>query len=84
MKPDPIIEEIHELRRNHAGQFNYDLRAMFAALKEEERASGRKLVSRQPRHKSVPLGKQIDLPRGKRNDANVINNQTARRHICNQ
>ena len=46
MKPDPILEELHALRRHHAQQFGCDLTAMFADLKAEEQSSGRPLVAR--------------------------------------
>lgn len=42
---DPIVEEVRRARDAYAARFNYDLRAIFADLKEQERRSGRKVVS---------------------------------------
>jgi len=41
MWEDTIVEEIREIRQAHAQQYKYDLRAIFNALKAEERQSGR-------------------------------------------
>jgi hypothetical protein len=45
MLKDPIIEEIHKIREEHARKFNYNLSEIFNDLKEQERKSGRKFVS---------------------------------------
>ena len=45
MLKDPIIEEIHKIREEHAKKFNYNLLAIFNDLKEQEKKSGRKFVS---------------------------------------
>ncbi len=45
MWKDPIIEEIHRIRQEHAQKFNYDLQKNFEDLKEQELKSGRKFVS---------------------------------------
>lgn len=42
---DTIIEEIRKGREEHAAQFNYDIRAIMESLKEEERQSGRNVIS---------------------------------------
>jgi len=42
---DTIVEEIRKGREEHAAQFNYDVKAIIEALKEEERQSGRRVVS---------------------------------------
>ncbi len=42
---DPIVDEVRRARDAYAARFNYDLRAMFHDLKEQEKRSGRKLVS---------------------------------------
>ena len=42
---DTIIEEIRKGREEHAAQFNYDIKAIIESLKEEERQSGRNVVS---------------------------------------
>ncbi len=46
---DPIVEEIRRVRQEHAKRFGYDLDAIFEDLKEKERKSHRKIVSRKPR-----------------------------------
>ncbi len=42
---DPIVDEVRRSRDAYAARFNYDLRAIFRDLKEQERRSGRKLAS---------------------------------------
>jgi hypothetical protein len=49
MYKDPIVEEIHRIRREHAETFNYDLHAICESLRKEQAASGHKVVSRPPR-----------------------------------
>jgi hypothetical protein len=45
MWKDPIIEELHRIREEHAAKFDNDLQAIAADLNAQERASGRLLVS---------------------------------------
>ena len=45
MWKDLIVEEIRQRREEHAAQFNYDIKAIVHALKEEEQQSGRNVVS---------------------------------------
>lgn len=45
MWKDPIVEEVRKIREKHAAKFNYDLTAICRDLKEQERKSGRKVVS---------------------------------------
>ena len=42
---DPIVDEVRRIRDAHAAKFNYDLRAIFQDIKEQERRSGREFVS---------------------------------------
>lgn len=49
MMRDLIVEEIPQVRREHAKKFNFDLEAIFEDLKQKERNSGRKVVRREPR-----------------------------------
>jgi hypothetical protein len=49
MWTDPIIKEIHQIRAEHAAQFNYDLTAMVKDLQKEEQESGKSFVSFPPR-----------------------------------
>lgn len=45
MWTDPIVEELHKIREEHAKTFNYDLKAIFEDLKKQERQSGVTYVS---------------------------------------
>lgn len=45
MWQDPIVGEVRQIREAHAAQFNYDLRAIYLALKEAEQKRRRKKVS---------------------------------------
>lgn len=45
---DPIVNEVRRVRNAHAARFNYDLDAIFRDIKEQEKKSGRKLVSFTP------------------------------------
>ena len=42
---DPIVDEVRRARDAYAARFNYDLWAIYRDLKEQEKRSGRKLVS---------------------------------------
>lgn len=42
---DRIVEETRRVREEHAAKFDYDLEAIYKDLKEEEKKSGRKVVS---------------------------------------
>jgi len=52
MWKDEIVEEIHRIRGEHAKSFNYNFEAIFADLQKQQAASGRKLVSLQPKQQS--------------------------------
>lgn len=54
MKTDPIIEEIHRVRREHAEKFNYNMSEIFSDLKKQEKQSGRKFVSLPIKRKILP------------------------------
>ncbi|MGB3294122.1 MAG: hypothetical protein WBB01_14135 [Phormidesmis sp.] len=45
MWEDPILEELHRIREEHAKSLNYDFAAIFADWQKRQAASGRKLVS---------------------------------------
>jgi hypothetical protein len=55
MWKDPIVEEVRRVRNEHAARFNYDLKAIYRDLKEQERTSGRRHVRFEP--KRLPLKK---------------------------
>ena len=44
-EPDPIVAEVRRIRDAHAAKFNYDPKAIFRDIKEQERRSGRTFVS---------------------------------------
>ena len=44
-KCDPIVAEVRRFREEHAKKFNYNLRAIYEDLIEQERLSGRRFVS---------------------------------------
>jgi hypothetical protein len=53
MWDDPIVEEVRKARNEHAKQFNFDLRAIAADLKKQQKASKRKFITLAPRKPSV-------------------------------
>ncbi|MBD2777522.1 hypothetical protein [Iningainema tapete] len=52
MWEDEILEELHRIREEHAKSFNYDFKAIFADWQNRQAASGRELVSLQPKQHS--------------------------------
>lgn len=46
---DEIVEEVRQVREQHAEKFDFDLWAIYRDLKEQERSNERKLVSLSPR-----------------------------------
>ena len=46
---DPIVAEVRQVREAHATQFNFDLQAIYRALKAQEKQSQRKKVSFAPK-----------------------------------
>jgi hypothetical protein len=49
---DPIVEEIHKVREAIAGAYGNDIRAIMAALRDEQRKHAGLLVSREPKRVS--------------------------------
>ncbi len=45
MWTDPIVEEIHKIRQEHAAKFDYDLRAIVRDYQRRQKLSGKKIVS---------------------------------------
>jgi len=45
---DPIVEEVRHERDQHAARFNYDLKAIVADLRKQEKKSSRKFVRPTP------------------------------------
>ena len=50
---DPIVEEVRKIRSEHAKKFNYDLQAIVADLKKQQKASRRKFVTLSPRKPAI-------------------------------
>lgn len=46
---DPIIEEIHQTREQHAAKFDHDMRRIFEDLKRQEQEFGLITVSLPPK-----------------------------------
>ena len=42
---DPIVEEVRAVRNAHAEKFNYDLKAIAADFKKQQKKSKRQVVS---------------------------------------
>ncbi|MBF0137893.1 MAG: hypothetical protein H7833_04220 [Magnetococcus sp. DMHC-1] len=49
MWQDPIVEEIHKIRAEHAARFNHDPVAIYNDLKRLEQESGEKTVTLEPK-----------------------------------
>lgn len=60
MWQDPIVEEVRQAREAHAARFDFDLRAIYHALKAQEDKSQRKRVSFAP--KRIPPTKSEMKP----------------------
>ena len=46
---DPIVEQIRKYRNQHAAEHGFDLRKIFADLRDKEGQSGHKVVVRRPK-----------------------------------
>jgi hypothetical protein len=49
MWKDPIVEEVRQVREEHAEKFAHDLRAIYEDLKATEKQGGRRVVSLLPK-----------------------------------
>jgi hypothetical protein len=45
MWEDPIVAEVHRIREELAARFDFDVAAMFADMRERQKALGSRLVS---------------------------------------
>lgn len=78
MWKDPIVAEVREIREEYAAQFNYDLQALYRALKERERQDPRPKVSFPPKPaKMAPRSRSQSLPRVPREDMRLLLRETA-------
>ena len=57
MGVDEIVEETRKARAEYAAEFEYDIAAIVADVKEKEKLSERPVVSRPPKPVAVPLAK---------------------------
>ncbi len=62
MYTDPIIDELHEHRKNLMERFNYDFDAFFAFLKEQEEKSEQPIVEPRPRETQQVISPQRSRP----------------------
>ena len=46
---NPIVEEVRRIREEYAAQYNYDIKAICRATREQQKMSGHKIVSLSPR-----------------------------------
>lgn len=65
MIDDPIVDEIHRYRKEHAAKYGNDLKRIVASLQELERTSGREYVNFEPKRVSVPKASEVpeDYPK---------------------
>lgn len=59
MWKDEIVEEIHQIREEHAKSFNYDLDAIFADLQKKQAESGREIISKPLKPRSQQPNKML-------------------------
>ena len=59
--PDPIVDEVRRIREAHAARFNYDLRAIFADIKEQQKRSGLKFVSFARDGSVLPSSAEVEI-----------------------
>ena len=52
---DPIVAEVRSNRENYASRFNHDIKAICRAAREQQKISGREIVSLPPR----PVAKTV-------------------------
>jgi len=64
MQTDPIVDEVRSSREAYARQFDFDLWAIYRDLQEQERTSGRGLVSLPPRRADPSHAEATAVDRG--------------------
>lgn len=55
MWQNEILEEIYQIREEHAKSFNYDMDAMFTDWRRKQAESGRQIVSLPPKRRMNKL-----------------------------
>jgi hypothetical protein len=58
MWEDSIVEEVRKIRDEHAAKFHYDLALIYKDLKQQEKLSGRAVVSFPPKRPEATLKSQ--------------------------
>ena len=58
MWQDEILDEIYQIREEHAKGLNYDIKALCADWRKRQAQSGRKVITLSRKHSSLPLGEQ--------------------------
>jgi hypothetical protein len=58
---DPIVDEVRRVRDAHAARFNYDLRAIFKDIKEQQIRSGLKFVSFARDGSAIPSSPEMEV-----------------------
>ena len=58
---DPILEEIRQLRDNHAKKFNYDLKAICEDYKSHQILVGKRLVRLKPKIANQSLQRTVSF-----------------------
>ena len=57
---DPIVEDIHKIRREYAAKFDYDVDAMSEDLRQKQSSGDSKIVSFvEDKEKRVPEEKKV-------------------------
>lgn len=56
MKKDPIIDELHRIRREHARKFSFDVDRIVADLRQRQQTEGHTVV-RFPPKRPIPKDK---------------------------
>ena len=60
MYTDPILDEIREFRDKYAERFNHDVNAMLNDIRQRQKESGRKTVSRPPKRTATAIDSVTD------------------------
>ena len=55
MWTDPIVEDLKQQSERYASQFNFELKALFQDLREQQKRSGRAAVSLPPKPYQEPI-----------------------------
>jgi hypothetical protein len=59
MTGDDLVREVRAIREEYCRQFGYDLAAIVRDLREQERVSGRAVVTLPPRRPALPRRKPV-------------------------